>query len=377
MNAELLRDILLAETNVLLYGPPATGKTHLVQQLVSLLDKENSESGILLDSTREHGFLKKFPDLQFKIFWVTFHQSYSYDNFVIGLRPDTESEKLLALKPEPGVLLQAAANASLPGHASLMVIDEVNRGNVGQVFGDFITIMEADKRLSDDGSPNPSTVFVNLPYVSASDHLRVDLGQDNVELLSPFAMPRRLYTLATMNSIDKSAAPLDAAIRRRFRVLSLNVDQAAIAGALGIPSESMQGDNANLESIEGVRVLAGLVLSEVNKGIEWFLGNEFQLGQWYLAPLALVDDTEEAVEVLATIWGGRIWPQLEDLFALRPEQLSIVLNVSESTTGGALRLAAPPASVVELGASPTIRFNSSSTAREVGQALLNVVSRRT
>ena len=295
MKARALRDLLLSETNVLLYGPPGTGKTHLAQEVANLLKGDSAISATYLDTEKEQHFLHARTELRCKVFWVTFHQSYSYDNFVIGLRPDLQSESLLALKPEPGVLLQAAAHASYAGHISLIVIDEVNRGNVGQVFGDFITIMEPDKRLGEDGNPTPSTVYVILPYVAPGESIQVGPETSGVKMPVPFAMPRRVYTLATMNSIDRSAAPLDAAIRRRFRIVNPGVDRYTIAAALRLEAESVSLDAANLESIKGIRVLAAYLLHEVNTRIEWFLGRDFQLGQWYLGPLATVEGLDEAV----------------------------------------------------------------------------------
>ena len=172
----------------MLYGPPGTGKTHLAQEVATLLEGEGAISATYLDTESEQHFLQAHKEPRCKVFWVTFHQSYAYDNFVIGLRPDLQSKSPLGLKPEPGVLLQAAAHASRAGHSSLIVIDEVNRGNVGQVFGDFITIMEPDKRLADDGNPTPSTVYVTLPYVAQGDSIQVDLRALRVEMPNPFAM---------------------------------------------------------------------------------------------------------------------------------------------------------------------------------------------
>ena len=116
MDAGAIYDLLLSETNVLLYGPPGTGKTHLVQEVANLFKGQDIPSGIFLNTELERDFLQRQEERRCKIFWVTFHQSYSYDNFVIGLRLDIKSDIPLTLKPEPGVLLQAAAYASrVPG----------------------------------------------------------------------------------------------------------------------------------------------------------------------------------------------------------------------------------------------------------------------
>ena len=156
-----------------------------------------------------------------KVGWVTFHQSYSYEEFIVGLRPDPASEKLLSLEPSPGLLLELAEWARVPGQSSLLVIDEINRGNVSRVFGEFITLIEPDKRLADDGHPTDRTVAINLPYIKPGIPVTVQVDGADVNVENPFTMPLRLYTLASMNSVDKSIAPLDSALRRRFHVSSL------------------------------------------------------------------------------------------------------------------------------------------------------------
>lgn len=369
-----LRETLLAETNVLLYGPPATGKTHLVQELVHLLEGTSVENtDIHLDTTKEAGYLREAPSGNFKVFWVTFHQSYSYEDFVIGLRPDLDSSSPLKLKPEPGVLLAAAAYAAIPGNSSLIVIDEINRGNVSRVLGEFITLMEPEKRLLHDGQPSPTTVSVRLPYLEDGESISLGPG---LTISNPFAMPSRLYTLATMNSVDRSAAPLDAAIRRRFRVLDLFPDRALLASAVGLLGTEPAHD-IDLTSLDGVRGLAVSLLDAVNTRIQWFLGRDYQLGQWYLSGLENAASLSEAKASLAGAWTGRIWPQLEDTFALHPEQLAWVLGLEEGLDTGALKLTMPPEDAIELGGIPAPVMGATASDDEVIEVLRSLVMRLT
>ena len=228
MNAATLTEVLLRETNVLLYGPPGTGKTYLVQEVANRLSGGDPSSAIYVDTSQERRFLERRHAQRVEVFWVTFHQTYSYDDFVIGIRPESTSNGPLRLRPEPGVLLQAAAHAAEPNNSSLVVIDEINRGNASQIFGEFITIMEKEKRLADDGQSTPRTVAVTLPYAARGSSVEFEASGIQRRISNPFAMPSRVYALATMNSVDRSAAPLDAAIRRRFYVVNLPVDIRAI-----------------------------------------------------------------------------------------------------------------------------------------------------
>ena len=77
--------------------------------------------------------------------------------------------------PRPGILLELAEWARIPGNESLLIIDEINRGNVSRIFGEFITLIEPDKRLAPDGSATPTTVSVRLPFVDAGTPVDVTL----------------------------------------------------------------------------------------------------------------------------------------------------------------------------------------------------------
>ncbi len=159
--------------NVLLYGPPGTGKTYLVQQVnqwfknpypIPTYDADASTfSEDLADShVVAPGRTRRASR------WVTFHQSYSYENFIGGLRPKPQPGMLLNLSPVDGVLVDLARLALNEDTASLLLIDEINRGNVSRIFGEFIMLMEPDKRLREDGTPDPMrTVFLHLPSGSS------------------------------------------------------------------------------------------------------------------------------------------------------------------------------------------------------------------
>lgn len=169
--------------------------------------------------------------------WTTFHPSYSYEDFVEGLRPFDAGEGRVGLKLDDGLFKRLCRTAeSRPNQRYLLIIDEINRANVSKVFGELITVLERDKR----GLP------VVLPQSKQS-----------------FVVPPNVYILATMNTADRSIRLLDAALRRRFAFLELMPDSQKLQGA----------------------AVGGLALDELmetlNARISKHVGREKQLGHSY------------------------------------------------------------------------------------------------
>ncbi|RSK49519.1 AAA family ATPase [Hymenobacter rigui] len=161
--------------NLILQGPPGTGKTFLARRLAWL------ELGA--------------TDVR-RIELVQFHPSYSYEDFVQGFRPDAHGKFHL----QNGILLNFCQRAAQdPEQPYFLLIDELNRGNVARIFGELLLLLEADKRGPAYG--------VRLPYSPAGS--------------APFFVPENVYFIGTMNLADRSLAPLDYALRRRFAYVSL------------------------------------------------------------------------------------------------------------------------------------------------------------
>jgi 5-methylcytosine-specific restriction enzyme B len=359
VTAQSLLEALEAHTNVLLYGPPGTGKTHLMEEVAEAFLAGGSDTGegpVGIDSSSEHVPLVRLGGTNRFVRWVTFHQSYSYEDFVIGLRPDPSSDKLLGLIPVAGVLLELAAFAAQPGHAALLVIDEINRGNVSRIFGEFITLLEPEKRIGNDGKPTNHTVFVHLPYTRSGVPIEVGTGDNKTEInVDSFSLPKRIYTLASMNSVDKAIAPLDTALRRRFYLQDLlpTADDFVSALRLGISGEAAATPPESLTGADDVKRLGAALVMHLNAGIADFLGPDFCLGPWYLKDLARdFESTDGAARELASVWDHSILPQLLELFQGQSEQLAQVLRLSEEDAGWPVRLLRPAAEDLDLGASP-------------------------
>lgn len=162
---------------VVLEGPPGTGKSRVAEQ-------------ILRDTYASNGLITQF------------HPSTTYEDFVAGLSPDV-ADTNLRFTARAGHLLEAAAMAA--ERPALLVVDEINRADLGRVLGEAIYLFEADS-----GAPRS----VRLPHAIAG-------SQD-------FTLPSRLQVLATMNTADRSVARMDLAIRRRFAFVTMMPDRGVV-----------------------------------------------------------------------------------------------------------------------------------------------------
>jgi len=266
-------------SNRIYYGPPGTGKTY---QLSQMLKRDYEQPA---GSVRRYSF-------------VTFHQSYGYEEFIEGLRPlldgDTESNEL-QYEIRPGVFKELCRKArSAPDQRFAMVIDEINRGNISKIFGELITLIEPDKR---EGAEN--AVTVTLPYSGES-----------------FSVPANVDIIGTMNTADRSLALLDTALRRRFDFVPLMPDSRDKPGA----------------PLHGLRVTHGQkiidiprMLTAINRRVETLYDRDHTIGHAYFTALASVLDEGQRFEALGQIFRNRIVPLLEEYFFEDWQKIRLVL----------------------------------------------------
>lgn len=351
--ADKINDILLswgASRNVLLYGPPATGKTRLISELFDALNKPHqAKQGILLDVTDADIPFSR-PDQEItipqpiKVVWTTFHQSYGYEDFVLGLRPEITAEGT-RLQPWAGVFLDAALELTDPNtsYKSVVIfIDEINRGNAARIFGEFMTFLDFDYR---DGGKVPLPLPLRqLTYENGqSEAIRRPGGQIST-IPAGFTFPKHVYIVATMNSVDRAAVPIDSALARRFDRIEMRPNLDVLAEHWGMDKteipKPLDKDSEDLSALE----TGYLLLDRLNVTIASDLGPEFELGHGLLTPIlapragisgSIPPDAEnETWQSLAKIWDDVIYPQLEDRYSGRPEQLMDLLRVENSLPPG-------------------------------------------
>ena len=169
---------------------------------------------------------------------LTFHPSYSYEDFIEGFRPYQGRDDALALRLEDGVFKRVcgAARAN-PERRYVVLIDEINRANIGKVFGEVITLIERDKR----------NLLITLPQSKQT-----------------FSIPPNVFIIGTMNTADRSIKLLDAALRRRFAFAEVMPN-----------SETLQGAKVGTMALDEF-------LDELNRRISREAGREKQIGHSFL-----------------------------------------------------------------------------------------------
>lgn len=196
--------LLLRRKNVVLYGPPGTGKTRASLGLAEAWERWQGTGSVEQ---------------------VTFHPTFAYEDFVEGFRPDEETGQFVL---RPGLFVELCDRARAERDREfLLLVDELNRGDVARILGELVTLLEPDKR-----TPHAKR---RLPY----SH-------------DPFWVPPNVHLLGTMNTADRSVSLLDVAVRRRFAFVETPpdpgvLDRAPIAEVGGVRlSELLRGLNARL-----------------------------------------------------------------------------------------------------------------------------------
>ena len=253
--------------NQILYGPPGTGKTWSTTNLsLKIIGK--------ISNDRETN-QKRFADLRFnrktgtgQIEMITFHQNFAYEDFIEGIRPRVGEKGSLSYEMHTGIFKRIVEAAmARRNERFVVIIDEINRGNIAKIFGELITLVEDSRRLG-----QKDETCVTLPYSGEK-----------------FGIPDNLYLIGTMNTADRSIQLLDTALRRRF-----------------IFRERMpEPEHEYILDIDGID--CSELLKAMNKRIAALLDREHQIGHTYLLNV-------DSMEKLSDTMRDRIFPLLQEYF---------------------------------------------------------------
>jgi len=252
--------------NTILYGPPGTGKTYnSVFYSVGIIEKDES----IFKLKNDDKVFKKFKEYKDRnlIKFITFHQSYGYEDFIEGIRPQLGNEsKDLKYILHSGIFKDMCSRAKNDKENNyILIIDEINRGNISKIFGELISLIEPSKREGEK-----EEVEVILPYSKEK-----------------FTIPKNLYIIGTMNTADRSIALLDIALRRRFNFIEI------------MPQYDILKDVADIK--------IALLLSTLNERIEFLLDREHTIGHSYFLNINTFED-------LVNVFKNYIIPLLQEYF---------------------------------------------------------------
>ena len=228
--------------NLILYGPPGTGKTHEIQT----------------------GYIPQYSAETDRYVFVTFHQSYAYEDFVEGIRPvmNKNQSGAIAYEIAKGPFLEIAEKASQdPDNRYAIFIDEINRGNISKIFGELITLIEVNKRQGSENQASATLIYSK----------------------QEFSVPKNLDIIGTMNTADRSIALLDSALRRRFDFEEIRPQSDLIDGSDG---------NGNIEEDINLRLL----LDTINTRLTSLLGRDQAIGHAYFMTVRTLEDLESVLK---------------------------------------------------------------------------------
>ncbi len=219
-----------------------------------------------------------------------------------------------------GILYRASEYAKCPGHAALLIIDEINRGPAIQVFGGAIVAIEGEKRLDDAGEATATTQFFDL------------LNPADGELIE-YAFPSRLYILAAMNQADVSVEPMDVAFLRRWTPVALEPSAVILRDHFLLTEQSGADLPEVPSSKEDILEAAVRAFEAVNHRIALGRGAEFRIGHGMLmAQGELPSDMNGAIKHLATAW-RLIKNHIDEVFFGDVRGTAVVLNADREIPG--------------------------------------------
>ncbi len=327
--------IKVSKLNKIFYGPAGTGKTRrAIEEAVKIIDdksnlvtyedilkmfktssnplnlnipfeyiqriqKETSLEKILDSIPRKYKIsldemnayktdYSKYPLIE----TVTFHPSYAYQDFVEGISVETTSKNQIIYNVKDGIFKKICDRAiDNPDYNYVLIIDEINRGDISSIFGELFTLLEDSKRKEED-----EEMSINLPY-----------SKDDKGNPKKLTVPSNLHIVATMNTVDKSIALIDVALRRRFDF-----------------EECMP--KYELEEFKKCKIVdLSKLLSTINERISILKNEHYQIGHSYFLKIETLEDLQDVMK-------KSILPLLQEYFYDDWKSICAVLNQSYSNS---------------------------------------------
>ena len=250
-----LKNLILDKKNIILQGSAGVGKSYAAKRLAySIIGEKDNE----------------------RVKMIQFHQSYSYEDFIMGYRPKNETD---GFELKEGVFYKFCKEAEEDGRDYFLIIDEINRGNISKIFGELFMLIENDKRGEEYA----------LELVYKDD--------------KKFFVPENLYIIGLMNTADRSLAMLDYALRRRFAFYDM---KPAFDSAQFKDYQNKLNNNKFNSLIEKVKELNEVIKHDGS------LGEGFCIGHSYFCNLEDIKDDKLLLDKLSLIIEFELIPLLKE-----------------------------------------------------------------
>lgn len=294
--AQDVLNLLRLHHNVLISGPPSTGKSRLLAEVAAAFQFQSGgpayvpTSRIAIPATTTGPpppFLPSPQRTQRHVFFTALHSGSKPRDFLRGAVPVIATGGgELQFEVTKGTLYEASEAAQTQNSAALLIIDEINRGPAVAVFGPAIVGLESDKRLADDGTQALTTQY--FPVLDDSGHDK------------PYALPAHLYIVGAMNQVDTSVAALDVAFLRRFAPYRLEPNEDVLLGHFGITAAAVPASAPT--SAQEVYALLGAAWRRVNELLSLGRGSEYQIGHGSLMLSTPPTGLPESIDYAARVW---------------------------------------------------------------------------
>lgn len=260
------RDFNEDALNVIYYGPPGTGKTHTVHEKLE--------------------FIKRM-DKNIEVEYVQFHPSFTYEDFIEGIKPQGVKDGNIEFGLVNGVFKKFCIKAkNNPDKKYYFVVDEINRANLSAVFGETLSLLEKDYRHNPEAENKSNKNLIKTQYASMVSE---DNAYEYINEEAYFGVPNNIYFIGMMNDVDKSIDTFDLALRRRFKWIRMDCDYEVIKNHT---KRSPNGGRFN--NIKAYAECAENLNNYISETLG--LGKSYEFGHSFFMKIGVIAKREEITE---------------------------------------------------------------------------------